>query len=169
MAPSLSQQRHARPDGGSRPVGWRLIGANNRELGRCAATFESLAACQAAVNQLRERIADVRPVLAMAHIAGTWTWRVALDGQNVATSGRPYQRHRECQHNLGLFLAALPVAELSSGLVSLPRLRGLHVPGPVRPVPPGVPGTAPPDAPGERADPLGSTVPLRIQAGAGTP
>ncbi|MCF3131479.1 hypothetical protein [Streptomyces olivochromogenes] len=108
--------------------------------------------------RFRERIEDVRSVLVMADIAGAWTWRVQLDGRDVAMAGRAYQRHRECQYNLNQFLAAVPVAQLSDGLVSRPRLRGLHLPGP---------GSAPSEGPGDGDDPPRSTTRVRIQAGAG--
>ncbi|MEU9453912.1 hypothetical protein [Streptomyces sp. NPDC048277] len=144
MALPMGPEGQRRPERGRRPVGWRLVGANNRELGRCAAAFENLAVCQATVARLRERVADARALLVMADVPGTWTWRVELDGRDVATAGRSYQRHRECQHNVNLFLAAVPVAQLGEGLVSRPRLRGLHLPGPARPAPAEAEGEEPP-------------------------
>ncbi|MFF3558888.1 hypothetical protein ACFYXS_02430 [Streptomyces sp. NPDC002574] len=107
-------------------MGWRLVGANNRELGRSARVYASLAECQAAVLRLRENIGQVRAQLAMADAGSTWTWRVALGGKDVAVSGRTYQRQRECQQNLGLFLAAVTVAEMTEGTAHRPRLRGLR-------------------------------------------
>jgi hypothetical protein len=138
-----------------------LVSANNRELGRCARAFENLAACQTTVIQLRERIENVRALLAMADVTGTWTWRVELDGRDVATAGRSYQRQRECHYNLGLFLAAVPVALISEGLVSRPRLRGLRPPGPA--------GSGPKEASGEGSAPPKPGSRAGIQAVAGTP
>ncbi|MEU1618033.1 hypothetical protein ABZ479_12130 [Streptomyces sp. NPDC005722] len=118
--------RHERPGARATAIGWRLVGANNRELGRSAGTYASLAECQAAVLMLREHIGQVRAQLSMAHAGGTWTWRVELGGKDVAVSGRTYHRLRECQQNLGRFLAAVPVAEMTEGTAHRPRLRGLR-------------------------------------------
>lgn len=128
-----------RPDRGERPgeeqprrVGWRLIGANNRELGRSAAVFESMELCRAAVVRLREGVGagQVRGLFAMSDTAGTWTWRLELGGHQAAMSGRTYQRQREAQHNLTLFLAAVPLAQLTAEMPVRPRLRGLQLPRP---------------------------------------
>lgn len=93
-------------------VGWRLIGANNRELGRSAAVFESFDLCRAAVLRLREGADQSRVLFAMSDPSGKWTWRLELGGQQAAMSGRTYQRQREAQHNLSLFLTAVPLAQL---------------------------------------------------------
>ncbi|MFF3399003.1 hypothetical protein ACFYW6_10830 [Streptomyces sp. NPDC002659] len=124
-----SQQR---PDGEEKPVGWRLVGANNRELGRSADAFGGLAECQAAVAQLREKVAAARVLLTMGDAAGSWTWRLEIDGQAVAVSGRRYLRQRECQYNLSQFLVAVPVALLAVGVTSRPRPRALPPRGPQR-------------------------------------
>ncbi|MFD7441910.1 hypothetical protein [Streptomyces sp. NPDC059909] len=122
-----------RPDGGERPVGWRLVGANNRELGRSAEAFDRLTACQAAVDELREKVAGARALMSMPDAAHSWTWRVQIEGRTLAVAGRTYLRHRECQFNLGQFLAAVPVAQLPEGMPNRPRLRGMQLPGPARP------------------------------------
>ncbi|MGW0879380.1 phosphate ABC transporter ATP-binding protein [Streptomyces sp. NPDC002671] len=144
MSPLLSQlaqqQAKLRPDGGLRPVGWRLVGANNRELGRCARAFESLPVCQAAVIQLRQRLGDVRSVLAMADVTGTWMWRIELDGQDAATAGRPYHRHRECQHNqtrrnIGMVFQKpnpFPAMSIYDNVTSGLKLTGTHLNGEAR-------------------------------------
>ncbi|MFI1394974.1 hypothetical protein [Streptomyces sp. NPDC020681] len=122
-----------RPEGEEKSVGWRLVGPNNRELGRSAEAFGSLAECQAAVARLREQVADARVLLSMPEAAASWTWRVELEGQVVAVAGRPYLRQRECQYNLGQFLAAVPVAQLAEGVPHRPRMRGALLRGPAQP------------------------------------
>lgn len=123
----VSQQR---PDGEEKPVGWRLVGANNRELGRSAEVFAGLAECQAAVTRLREKAAGARVLLTMPDAAGSWTWRLEIEGRAVAVAGRRYLRHRECQYNLSQFLAAVPVAQLAVGMMNRPRSRSLPARGP---------------------------------------
>ncbi|MGW3953452.1 hypothetical protein ACWEKM_21630 [Streptomyces sp. NPDC004752] len=161
MALPTGPEGQRRPETGRIAVGWRLVSANNRELGRCVGAFGSLAAGQATVARLRERVADVRALLVMADVPGSWTWRVELDGQDIAMAGRSYQRHRECQYNVNLFLATVPVAQLGEGLVSRPRLRGLHLPGPARPARPARSET-------EGGEPsLSPASPAGLRAGAG--
>ncbi|MFE7777765.1 hypothetical protein ACFU5O_28475 [Streptomyces sp. NPDC057445] len=123
-----------RPEGEEKPVGWRLVGANNRELGRSADTFSGLAECRAAVVRFRAEAAEARVLLTMADTAGSWTWRLEIEGRTVAVAGRSYLRHRECQYNLGQFLAAVPVAQLAEGMPNRrPRPRGVPLRGPARP------------------------------------
>ncbi|MGW7369048.1 hypothetical protein ACWGI8_37915 [Streptomyces sp. NPDC054841] len=116
-----------------KPVGWRLIGANNRELGRSAEAFAGPEECAAAMIELREKVAEARVLLSMPDTAGSWTWRLELDGRAVAVAGRPYLRQRECQYNLSQFLAAVPVARLAEGMPSRPRLRGVPLRGAAEP------------------------------------
>ncbi|MFJ3903016.1 hypothetical protein [Streptomyces sp. NPDC090025] len=119
-----------RPVGDAQRIGWRLVGANHRELGRSALMFADPAECLAAVVLLRERIADGRALLTTTGTAGGWGWRLEIDQRPVAVSGRPYQRQRDCQYNLGQFLNAVPVAELAgpfpvrSQLGTLPKPAG---------------------------------------------
>ncbi|RMB82520.1 hypothetical protein [Streptomyces shenzhenensis] len=89
------------------------MGSNHRELGRSAESFDGYAECRAAVLRLRERIADAKVLLSTTDLAGGWTWRLVIDGRAAAVTGRSYQRQRDCQYNLGQFLNAVPVAELT--------------------------------------------------------
>jgi hypothetical protein len=47
--------------------------------------------------------------------SGHWVWRAELDGVPVAVSHRSYLRARECQYNVGRFLAAVPEAQVTAG------------------------------------------------------
>ncbi|MEW2396993.1 hypothetical protein [Streptomyces sp. NPDC046862] len=102
-------------------VGWRLVGANHRELGRSAEVFAGLTECRASVLLLRERIADARVLLTTTEAAGGWSWRLEIDGHVIAVAGRLYQRQRDCQFNLGQFLKAVPVGELTEPAPHRPR------------------------------------------------
>ncbi|MFC1403806.1 MULTISPECIES: hypothetical protein [Streptacidiphilus] len=96
---------------GARTV-WRLLGPNNRELGRGAAGFDTPERCLEAVLRLR---ADAhRAVVAALRIqpGAMWAWRLSVDDLPVAASGRAYRRQRECQYNLTQFIDAVPLAEL---------------------------------------------------------
>jgi hypothetical protein len=104
-------------------VAWRLVGANNRELGRACRTYEDLRACRDAVIRLQQGLDRAEPRVAASEVTGAWSWRLNLDGAAVATSGRSYRRQRECQYNLTHFLAAVPTAQLAQGMVAGPRAR----------------------------------------------
>lgn len=122
-----------RPEGDEKPVGWRLVGANNRELGRSPGLFGSYEECRTSVARLREHVGAGRGVLTMSDSAVTWTWRLEIDGQAVAVAGRAYHRYRECQYNLTHFLGAVPLAELVSTTAGRPRTRGTGLRAPARP------------------------------------
>ncbi|GGJ12731.1 hypothetical protein [Streptomyces brasiliensis] len=113
-----------RPGRGEQAVGWRLVGSNHRELGRSAESFDGFAECRAAVLRLRERIADAKALLSTTESAGGWSWRLEIDGRAAAVAGRPYQRQRDCQYNLGQFLNAVPVADLAEPTPARPREAG---------------------------------------------
>ncbi len=118
LAPSSTETaalrwRFAR--GRTRPIeaamlAWRLLGANNRELGRSVGVYplgqarEQILALQADAGRLTNAM-----VLADG---GGWIWRVSLDGALVATAARSYHRQRECHYSTLQFLAALPVAAI---------------------------------------------------------
>lgn len=86
---------------------WRLLGGNNRDLGRSANLFPGVPECKAAVEALRSRVAELVQVMSADPDTGMWIWRLELDGVAVAVAARPYFRQREGQYNLGQFLAAL--------------------------------------------------------------
>jgi hypothetical protein len=90
---------------------WRLIGGNNRVLGLSPKGYEDFETGYAAVLFLRERIADAVPVLGFDAVGGR-TWRLEIDGLEVARSGRAYLRGRENLYNLVHFTESVPLAEL---------------------------------------------------------
>jgi len=57
-----------------RAVEWRLISANNRELGRCTEPFLDLSSCTMAVERLREG----RPSGDVARVRASWERRWAI-------------------------------------------------------------------------------------------
>ncbi|MEV7281485.1 hypothetical protein [Streptomyces sp. NPDC093111] len=120
-----------RPVGEVPRFGWRLVGANHRELGRSAQVFGDPGECRAAVVRLRERVGDARTLLTVADAAGGggWAWRLEIEGRPVAVAGRTYQRQRDCQFNLGQFLQVVPVAELAEQAPARQRVRPGGDPG----------------------------------------
>ena len=116
------RQRITTPRGASRSrgnglVGWRALGANNRELGRAAAGLTSTAAALHAVEVAQTGLAaGARRIV---HHAGVgWSWRISLDDEWLVSSSRRYQRQRECTYSLEQFCEWFPTAA-----VVLPALR----------------------------------------------
>ena len=90
---------------------WRLVGANNRELGRAPAVVPNDLTCAAAILRLKAKLPGSSTRVKLAALdSSSWTWSVECDGEVLAVSGRPYLRQRECQYSLWQFLAAVPIA-----------------------------------------------------------
>lgn len=109
-------------------VTWRLVGANNHELGRSPQAHSSLAVCVAAVALLQGEVERTMPVLALSDRTGAWTWQLVLDERRVAVAVRGYLRQRECRNSLELFVSAAAAAQVASGVTYTRRLRGLQPP-----------------------------------------
>lgn len=108
---SLSPAALAGPASATLPA-WRLVGGNNRVLGRAAEGFVDFETGYAAILFLRSRIADAVPVLGVAPDTGGRTWRLEIDNVVVARSARTYLRGRENLYNLAHFLDSVPLAGL---------------------------------------------------------
>jgi hypothetical protein len=93
---------HVAPDGGW--AAWRLLGANNRELGRSPEVFADPAACLADLRAVCPTWTLASPVLAIDTRTNLWRWRLQRDDRSVAVSARAYLRQRECQYSLAHFL-----------------------------------------------------------------
>ncbi|MDX6257953.1 MAG: hypothetical protein QOJ11_4287 [Frankiales bacterium] len=98
-------------------VSWRLLGGNNRELGRSAQVFGGLEACHLSALDVQQRVGFATPELRSEAATGRWTWQLRLDGEPVAVAGRAYLRLRECQYNLAQFIAFAPAAGVAHAMV----------------------------------------------------
>lgn len=90
-------------------VSWRLLGANNRELGRGAAVYATETGCLGVISRVQTWVTACVPSV-IVRPSGQWCWQLRLDGETVAVSWRVYHRQRECRYNLGQFLSILPEA-----------------------------------------------------------
>lgn len=98
------------------PVRWRLLGGNNRQLGRSALDHEDVPDCLAALGNL---------VSALSELSGRvdrqppnlWVWRLAHDGREVAVSAHPYDRQIRSQHGMTQFLARAAVARIDAAVM----------------------------------------------------
>jgi hypothetical protein len=93
------------------PLCWRLLAANNRDVARSARAYADLDACLDAVADLTARVADAVAVAARAGRAD-WSWRLRLDGDDVAVSSRTYQRRLQCEAACVLFVVLVRDATL---------------------------------------------------------
>src|SRR5215470_16354725 len=93
------------------PLSWRLLAANNRDVARSAAPYADLTTCLDAVADLQSHIDDAVAVAARSGRAD-WSWRLRLDGRDVAVSSRTYQRRLQCEAACALFVALVRDATL---------------------------------------------------------
>jgi hypothetical protein len=93
-------------------VSWRLLATNNRDLGRAAAPFPDVPACLASIGTLRRAFRAAVPV-ATRDGRAVWTWRVQLDGLDLAVSSRGYQRRVQAEHACAIFLDLVPAAAVT--------------------------------------------------------
>lgn len=102
LVPELDRAR------GRQTAGWRLLGGNNRELGRSAQAFP--------VDSFLEEIerlqsmADHLSLVVTPTPTGKWFWAASNRGTRMAVSSRVYGRQREARYNAEQFLRALPLA-----------------------------------------------------------
>lgn len=94
---------------GTLKLSWRLLAANNRDVARSAEHFTDLAACLAGVRHLQATIATSVAVAARSGRAD-WSWRLRIDGVDVAVSSRTYQRRLQCEAACALFMSLVPAA-----------------------------------------------------------
>ncbi|MFB6838569.1 hypothetical protein [Streptomyces sp. NPDC056361] len=128
------QVRHAGETGAGRAgtVSWRLVGANNHELGRGPELHRDHTACSAAVGRLRAGLDRAVPHVLMASADGAWTWELAVDDRRVAVASRAFRRQRECRDSLRLFLAAAAEGQVAADVTHTRRLRDLRLPDAVQ-------------------------------------
>ena len=82
---------------------WRMLAANNRDVARSAIPYADVATCMKAVAELQARLDEVVIVAARTGRAD-WSWRLRLDGDDVAISSRTYQRRLQCEAACALFV-----------------------------------------------------------------
>ena len=107
-------------------VGWRTLGANNRELGRAASAASGIEGACESVRLLQGSLAQTTSRIVREAGVG-WVWRIALDDEPVVVSSRSYQRQRECGYNLDQFCAVFPTAEVLAPPAQLLRALGRDV------------------------------------------
>jgi hypothetical protein len=100
-------------------VGWRVIGANNRELGRGAGPFWRVDEAYEAAHQA-QAVLERTETSFWADDLGEWFWTVLLDGEQIAMSSRGYLRQRECIYSVEQFRERFPTAKVVTAHVPRP-------------------------------------------------
>src|SRR5215467_5183199 len=98
---------------------WRLMGANNRELGRSALSYPSYPGARRAVRYLQQHANRLVRTTVIDPATGRWGWRLDLDDKAVAVSGRWYERDHDSRLGMDKFVDLIPDAELAEGVVTL--------------------------------------------------
>jgi hypothetical protein len=91
-------------------VNWRLLGGNNRDLGRGFESFPDTEACRLGIKNLLAGLDQTETSLVRTE-ASRWEWRLRQDGQVVARSGHTFDRRTRCDQASLLFLSLAPQAE----------------------------------------------------------
>lgn len=102
---------------------WRLLGGNQRELGRSVRGYPDPALARDSALALQASLARAVAAVVVDALTGQWSWRLHVDDEPVLTSSRGYQRRRESESNLRCALAALCTAVLVPDVLDLPRHR----------------------------------------------
>ena len=106
-------------------VGWRVLGANNRELGRSAGPFWQVEEAYQAAHEA-QAVLKGTVTRFWADDLGAWFWNIDLDGEELAVSGRGYRRQRECIYSIEQFREHFPTARVVAShiLRPAPKSRG---------------------------------------------
>ena len=98
---------------------WRLMGGNNRELGRSASSYPSYPGARRAVQYLQQHANRLVRTTVIDPATGRWGWRLSLDDRAVAVSGRWYERDHDSRVGMDKFVNLIPGAELAEGVVTM--------------------------------------------------
>ena len=94
-------------------VGWRLLGSNNRELGRSSLAYPDAEAALEAISVVRRLAASGEAHIVHDQVSSLWIWQLKDAGQLVANSGRGFRHERECRYNPAQFRSSGPSAPAS--------------------------------------------------------
>jgi hypothetical protein len=110
-------------------VMWRVLTANNREVGRCQILHHEHADSVADFMDFKAHVERMEQVISHAQVGVEWTWSLLLEEK------RGYERLRECHYSLTQFLKAVPVAVVVDDPAHMVRQRRDHaIPGTFEPL-----------------------------------
>lgn len=93
------------------PVRWRLLGGNNRPIGRSALDFPDVPACRQELAVLASALPDLVGRVER-HPPNLWVWRLSYQSSEIAVSAHPYDRQIRSAHAMSQFLDRASVARI---------------------------------------------------------
>jgi hypothetical protein len=109
----LHVQIYAR--GSLAPLRWRLVGGNNRDLGRGTTDFPDEESCLVGIKEVVKNLEHLVPGLVRA-TGNRWSWRLSLAAEVVVVSGHSFDRRRRCEDGWVRFVELMPTAEVREGV-----------------------------------------------------
>jgi len=105
------------------PVRWRLLGGNNRPLGRSSLDFPDIPACLQELTVLVGVLTDLAGRVDR-YPPNLWIWRLALQGMDVVVSAHPYDRQIRARHGMRQFIDRAAVARVDAAVMVTTNRRG---------------------------------------------
>ena len=90
---------------------WRLLSANNRQLGRSLSRYADEAGARTAAAHLVDDLAAAEPLVERLPGPTRWVWSIWAGRRVLAVSGRSYEMRRSAARGLDLFLDHAAVAD----------------------------------------------------------
>ncbi len=111
------------------PVRWRLLGGNNRPIGRSALDHLNVPTCLSSIAQLVAVLPELTGRVDR-NPPNLWSWRLGHDGDDVAVSAHPYDRQVRSLHAMRQFLDRAAVARIDAAVLVTDARRGRSVSSP---------------------------------------
>lgn len=100
------------------PVRWRVLSANNRDMGRGTKEFADEDACSQGIAEFLASLDGL--VVSLARTPeNRWSFRLVDQDEIVATSGHAFDRRTRCAHAAAHFIDLVPTAEIRPGVALL--------------------------------------------------
>jgi hypothetical protein len=97
-------------------VRWRLLGRNNRDLGRGADEYSDVDAARAGITQTQRTLDTLERSVVRVNGSG-WIWRLGLDGRTLVSSTHAFDRRIRCVCACQLFVELASDADIRDGLL----------------------------------------------------
>ena len=100
-------------------VRWRLLGGDNRELGRGLLAYRDVEECRTGLARTILELPSLVPaVMRVDH--RHWGWRLRSGSLDVVGSGHPFDRRPRCEEACARFVQMAPHAVVRDGLTVMP-------------------------------------------------
>jgi hypothetical protein len=99
-------------------VRWRVLSANNRDMGRCVLDYADEADCVRGIADFLASLDELTTSLQRA-ADNRWTFRLLRGDVPVVTSGRGFDRRTRCEQAAARFIELISDAEVRPGVALL--------------------------------------------------